>query len=423
MTNPSDVSDSPWPAPERDSGVSSLIAGGATGEQRPTSTRQMVGGGLTLLAMFVVLGIANGWWLLFTLGLLVSIVLHEVGHYATARFTGMRVTQFFIGFGPRVGSIVRSGTEFGVRALPLGAFVRIVGMTASDDADVVDESTTYRSKSFGARLLVITAGSLMHLLLAVVVLSSVFAVRGENVVMPGAQVVGVGAGMPAEGVLLDGDVIRSVSGREVGDDGLGAVIRSFQPGDTVSIEGLREGIDFAAGVTLGSDLLIGGNGDVAFLGVSTTVPFDVVQHSWWTSPVHASREIVTQIGVSAAGVVQVLNPSNVLSHLTASDVDPLTRPTTLIGVTAVSDDIGRSAGIWGVLELLAFVGVFNMFPLLPLDGGHAAIAIYERLRERRGGPRYHADVTRLVPLTMAVVALLAFMFMSGLYLDIVNPIR
>ncbi|MEC8485736.1 MAG: site-2 protease family protein, partial [Actinomycetota bacterium] len=93
---------------------------------------------------------------------------------------------------------------------------------------------------------------------------------------------------------------------------------------------------------------------------------------------------------------------------------------------AVSDDVGQSGGFAGIIELLAFlnvfVGVFNLFPLLPLDGGHAAIATYERARDGRTRSRYHADVARLVPLTMAVVAMLAFMFMSGLYLDIVNPI-
>ena len=96
-----------------------------------------------------------------------------------------------------------------------------------------------------------------------------------------------------------------------------------------------------------------------------------------------------------------------------------------MGVTGLSDDVGDSEGIIGILFLLAvlnvFVGVFNMFPLLPLDGGHAAIAIYERLRER-GGQRYHADVAKLMPFAMAVMTVLLFLFMSGLYLDITDPV-
>ena len=92
------------------------------------------------------------------------------------------------------------------------------------------------------------------------------------------------------------------------------------------------------------------------------------------------------------------------------------------GAARMSDDYGSADGWAGLLTLLAAlnvsVGVFNMFPLLPLDGGHAAIAVYERLRER-GGRRHFADVSRLMPLVTITVALLAFMFFTGLYLDTV----
>ena len=101
--------------------------------------------------------------------------------------------------------------------------------------------------------------------------------------------------------------------------------------------------------------------------------------------------------------------------------------TTLVGVTQVSGTIGDAEGIVGVLYLLAvlnvFVGVFNMFPLLPLDGGHAAVATYERTRERRGGRRYFADVSKLMPFAMGVIVVLLALFMSGLYLDVTQPLR
>ena len=119
---------------------------------------------------------------------------------------------------------------------------------------------------------------------------------------------------------------------------------------------------------------------------------------------------------------------NVFGHLSGSNEDLETRPVTLVGVTGLSDDVGDSEGFFGVLWLLAvlnvFVGVFNMFPLLPLDGGHAAVATYERIREamRGGHQRYFADVERLMPLAMGVIIFLfAFMF-AGLYLDITEPL-
>ncbi len=129
---------------------------------------------------------------------------------------------------------------------------------------------------------------------------------------------------------------------------------------------------------------------------------------------------------STKGVVQVLNPVNIYNHLSGQTDDLATRPTTVVGVTQVSGTVGENEGIIGMLFLLAalnvFVGVFNMFPLLPLDGGHAAIATYERVRER-GGRRYFADVSKLMPFAMAVIVVLLALFMSGLYLDVTQPLR
>jgi membrane-associated protease RseP (regulator of RpoE activity) len=129
---------------------------------------------------------------------------------------------------------------------------------------------------------------------------------------------------------------------------------------------------------------------------------------------------------NAQGVIKVLNPVNIVNHLNGTNDDPATRPTTVVGVTQASGTIGEETGIYGVLFVLAalniFVGVFNMFPLLPLDGGHAAIAVYERSRERRRGPRYFADVSKLMPLAMGVIVVLLLLFMSGLYLDIAKPV-
>ena len=128
---------------------------------------------------------------------------------------------------------------------------------------------------------------------------------------------------------------------------------------------------------------------------------------------------------SVTGVVKVLNPVNIVTHLAGTNDDIETRPTTLLGAGSLSDDVGESQGVIGIVYFLAvlnvFVGVFNMFPLLPLDGGHAAIATYERIRERKG-QRYYADVAKMMPFAMAVMTVLLLLFMSGLYLDITEPI-
>ena len=106
--------------------------------------------GIVLFGLFAWLAVANLWMFVFVVGILVSVFLHETGHFVTARMTGMKATQFFLGFGPRLWSFRRGETEYGVRALPLGAFVRIIGMNNLDDVPPEDEARTYRQKSYPA---------------------------------------------------------------------------------------------------------------------------------------------------------------------------------------------------------------------------------------------------------------------------------
>src|SRR4051812_39019235 len=163
----------------------------------PASPLVSVLAGVAVIGLLVWLAFANIYMFVFVVGLLVSVFLHETGHFVTARMTGMKATQFFLGFGPRLWSFKRGETEYGVRALPLGAFVRIIGMNNLDEVPPADEGRTYRQKSFPRRLLVISAGSLMHLLIAIVLLFAVYAIKGEVVEVPGAAVGTVQQGGPA----------------------------------------------------------------------------------------------------------------------------------------------------------------------------------------------------------------------------------
>ena len=101
------------------------------------------------------------------------------------------------------------------------------------------------------------------------------------------------------------------------------------------------------------------------------------------------------------------------------------RPISVIGLVDLGGDASH-AGLPYVLELMVlfnvFIGVFNLIPLLPLDGGHVAIAVYERLRTRKGQPMYHADITKLMPLTYAVVLAMGLLFITSAYLDITRGI-
>ena len=117
------------------------------------------------------MGIVWGWPLLvMILGIVVMIFLHELGHFVTAKWSGMKVTEFFIGFGPRIWSFQRGETEYGLKVIPAGAYVRIIGMNNLDEVDPADEPRTYRQQSFPKRLLVVCAGSLCTSLQAFVLL-------------------------------------------------------------------------------------------------------------------------------------------------------------------------------------------------------------------------------------------------------------
>jgi hypothetical protein len=198
------------------------------------------------------------------------------------------------------------------------------------------------------------------------------------------------------------------------------------PGDSVVFDIMRDGAPISIPVTVAE------NSDAEselhgrpFVGVTSSDVFVTLDRSIGGAAVNSVTDIFPTAWESSKGVVKVLNPVNVFTHLNGTNDDLSTRPTTLVGVTGLSDDVGEAAGIMGILFLLAvlnvFVGVFNMFPLLPLDGGHAAIATYERIRER-DGRRYYADVSKMMPFAMAVMTVLLFLFASGLYLDITDPI-
>ena len=410
-----------------------VMAGGSVTEGPPAETES--GGwsgalaGLVILGLLVWLAVVNQWMFVFAVGILISVFLHELGHFATARMTGMKATQFFLGFGPRLWSFQRGETEYGVRALPLGAFVRIIGMNNMDEVPPADEARTYRQQSYPRRLLVISAGSLMHLLIAVVLLFAIFSTRGELVEQPGAEIGVVEDGGPAARAGLEtGDVILSIAGTPIEDPtALGETVRAHQPGDEVTVVLERDGEEQTVTAQLGENTEQGSSLlGTARLGVSSRTPTDWREMSIAAAAVNSVTNVVPVTWESTKGIVEVLNPVNIVNHLTGESDDPATRPTTVVGVTQVSGTVGETQGFVGVLYLLAalnvFVGVFNMFPLLPLDGGHAAVATYERVRERNGR-RYFADVSKLMPFAMGVIMVLLLLFMSGLYLDITQPLR
>jgi membrane-associated protease RseP (regulator of RpoE activity) len=421
-------------APKRGSAVAGLyqrlrqeliVGGGETPENPDPSTKSTaVISGLVILGLLVWLGVENPWTLLFVVGLLVSVFLHEIGHFATARWTGMKVTQFYMGFGPRLWSRSRGELEYGFRALPLGAFVRIIGMNTLDEVEPGDEDRAYRNKSYPRQFLVITAGSLMHFILALAIFTGVYSSAGRWAETGRVEVAFTSApGSPAEELGLGvGDVITAIGGTSVTTrEELVEAIVARSPGDMVDVTFERNGAATTESVVLAANP---GAPEVAYLGIASWSK-DYVRESLPSSLAWAVRDSVSSVGNSVKGVITALNPMNSIRALQNPNENLETRPTTVVGASQIGGQLGESEGLKGVLLLLAsvnvFVGVFNLFPLLPFDGGHAAIATYERVRSRNG-TRYRADVNKMIPVTTVVLGLLAFLLFAGLYLDITNPL-
>lgn len=404
-----------------------MAAGGAVDESvEPEATKSGAVTGVVMIALLAWLAVANTWTFVFVVGLLVSVFLHEVGHFSTARLTGMKATQFFMGFGPRVWSRTKGEVEYGVRALPLGAFVRIIGMNNIDEVDPEDEPRAYRSQSYPKRMLVITAGSLMHMVIAFVLFFGVYATAGREQSTGVATIRGLDevSGPAAKAGLKNGDLLLSINGEKVTTyDSVVAAITAHSPGDDIAVEYQRgDEASQTATVTLAQHP---NDESRAYLGVFAD-DWGWKQLNPIVAAGRAVGDIGDTIGASVTGVATALNPMNSIRHLTGEDTSLETRPTTVVGVSQVGGVVGESDGLKGVLLLLAsvnvFVGIFNMFPLLPFDGGHAAIATYERIRSRKGHAAYRADINKMVPVATVVVGLLGLLLVTGLWLDITQPL-
>lgn len=398
-----------------------VVSGGTQGETPEVIERStmLIGIAAWVLA-FVLLAVYSKWYFIFAVGLTVSIVLHELGHFWTARKSGMKATQFFLGFGPRIWSTHRNGVEYGVRAIPLGGFVKIIGMTNVDEVAPEDEPRTYRQGTYARRMWVITAGSVMHMIIAFVLIVGVYLAWGRPEETGVVRLAAVSADTPAaDAGLQEGDIVRSIDGATVTTgDAMRAILAATPPGDTLSLQIERDGQPLTVEATLIQNPAFPDEVR-GFLGVSPTGE-DRVSQSVADALTKGPKDLLVGVGQAISGVAKVLNPVTVWGHLVGTNDDPTSRPGTIVGATKVSDDIGDFDGWAGILSLIAAlnvsVGVFNMFPLLPLDGGHAAIATYERIRSRRGR-RYYADVNKLMPVAAVCIALIAFMFLTGLYLD------
>jgi membrane-associated protease RseP (regulator of RpoE activity) len=387
---------------------------------------------------------------IFVLALLISVMLHEAGHFVTAKKSGMKVTQFFVGFGQTLFSRTRGETEYGIKLLPFGGFVKITGMTTLEEIDPADEERSFRRQPGWQRLIVLGAGSFMHFTLAFVLLFAIAAGIGlanSDTAMIGsvdpcvpvsaraldqASCAGSKAQSPArQAGLRAGDQVISIAGTPVRNwNQLGAVIRKLPAGQQAKVEVRRGGRVLTLTITPAK---IAGRAG-SYFGVENSLVFQR------TSPLSALAfagntfgEVVTG-SVAAAEKLPAAIPelfARNRAHTAGGQV------TSVVGAADIAGQAVAASTSWQatvdsllliVISLNIFVGLFNLLPLLPMDGGHMAVIIYERIRawlaRLRGRPDPGlVDMRKLIPVSVGVFALLVGLGLILVAADIFNPIH
>ena len=391
--------------------------------------------------------------LAFVVALLFSVMIHEAGHYLTAKKFHMRVTEFFLGFGTRLWSFQRGETEFGIKAIPAGGYCRISGMSVNEELPEEEKHRAFYLASIPKRLIVLGAGSFLHFVLGFLILVILLAGVGVTAVtktigevvpcvtnssngVSDTECSATSIPSPAKASgLLAGDEIISINGEESKNwnDYIKIIRESARKEITLTVE--RNGERLLISITPAARMLdgkeIGYLGIINKLGTHRDGPISAIKNSGritgdlLQNSVTSLFSLPTKIPAlvrqtfgneerDAQGLVGVVGVARV-SAQTASDPKLESREKVATFLLIIA-------------SLNIFVGVFNLLPLLPLDGGHMAIAIVDGIRRfnakrRKLSPPPAIDVEKLLPLTLAVFGLLAVLSLLLLAADIFNPIN
>ncbi|HEV7418710.1 MAG TPA: M50 family metallopeptidase [Mycobacterium sp.] len=409
--------------------------------------------------MMFVIGIV-----LFALAILLSVALHECGHMWVARATGMKVRRYFVGFGPTLWSTMRPNrlgqTEYGVKAVPLGGFCDIAGMTSVEELTPDERPYAMYRQKVWKRVAVLFAGPAMNFIIGLVLVYGIAVVWGlPNLHPPTAAIVG-------ETSCVSPEVTKGELGQCTGPGP--AALAGVKPGDTVVKVGDTNVKNFDEMVAAVRKL----DGPAPFVvqrtenGSATefTTTVDVTRTQRWTKAADGGSTApasVGAVGIAAAqfgptqynplsavpatfaftgdltvelGKSLAAIPSKVgaLVHaIGGGERDPAT-PISVVGASIIGGDTvdhGLWVAFWFFLAQLNFVlGAVNLVPLLPFDGGHIAIAVFEKIRNlirsaRRVDAAGPVNYLKLMPATYVVLVVVVGYMLLTVTADLVNPIR
>jgi membrane-associated protease RseP (regulator of RpoE activity) len=360
----------------------------------------------------------------FFVALILVIVIHEAAHFGVARAFGIKVTEFFVGFGPKIWSTRRGETEVGFKWIPAGGYVKIAGMSPFEEVPTEDLPRTYGAKPRWQRALVIVAGPATHFVLALLCFSVWLALVGE-VNSPRLEDVaprlGATTSPAAAAGLRAGDRIVGVEGFEhptseelvaVTQDHVGRpmTLAIERAGETFSVE-VTPVLAKVDGVTVARIGVILGPGRRETVGpISALVGgADLVGDNLVTTV----KSIGRVFGPEGIGRVFQL----VFTDAPRSESDPAS----IVGVGRVAGSIASNpaGSFWDILFLFGlvnvFVGFLNLLPLPPFDGGHLAILVIEKIRGKA------VDMRKVIPVSAAVAAFFIVFTVAVIYVDIVKP--
>lgn len=396
---------------------------------------------------------------LFALGIGIAVALHEAGHMLTAKAFGMKVRRYFIGFGPKIFSFTRGGTEYGLKAIPAGGFCDIAGMTALDEVTPEEAPRAMWRYPTWKRVVVLASGSITHFILGFIILYLMAVTTGLlnltdkpliGSIAPCASNVDLktlssepcqpGDPAPAKTAgLRAGDLIVSVAGQQTPTFGDVTTVVQRSHGPTRFVidrngQQLTLTVDVATvqGLTTAEQAKADPSKQpltpVGMIGVTQTKYIAYNALTAFGGTTQFTGEMFVNVW---DGIKQLPNKvPSLISAIGGAPRDP-NSPMSVVGASRLGGQAVEDSQ-WSVFWLLLatlqfFLGVFNLLPLLPLDGGHIAVALYERvrnwLRSVFGRPaRGPVDYTKLAPLTLVVVFLGGAMVLLSVTADIVNPI-
>lgn len=384
----------------------------------------------------------------FVVALLISVMLHELGHFLSAKRFGMKVTEFFLGFGTKLWSFTRGETEFGIKAIPAGGYCRIVGMSVHEELTPEEEPRAFIAASTPKRLVVLAAGSLTHFALGIVLIFVIFFGIGTSAITPtidsilpclnttNAPCTATSTPSPATSAgLLKGDRVISINGKKVTNWSKDVLTIRQSAGKALTLVVSRAGQLRTLTVTPAPVVVSGKT--VGMVGFTSKL--GLVREPLGTAVSDTYHLSTNLFSTSASSLISL--PTKIPALFRQTFLGAKRDPNGLVGVVGVAQASAATASntslgfgekaqtfLLIIASLNIFVGIFNLLPLLPLDGGHMAVAIADGIRfwwARKRGREKPApiDLDILTPITVAVFGLLALLSLMLLAADIFNPVH